>query len=145
MSFSANDLSIQLRNLYFNRLPDLYKTIRTHASDEQLKNMHGPFVMDVQPEYLNAPKKIMFVGMETYGWRKCDLNEDLQDSYEKLIQCHQEFMAREKPINSPFWLCMRDPQPLVCVFTERNGYEVCEDTDLGRGQIYFVKNYIGDA
>lgn len=108
MSFSANDLNIELRNLYFDRFPDLYKTIRTHASDEQLKNMHGPFIMDVQQEYLNATKKIMFVGMETHGWRKCDLNEDLPDSYEKLIQCHQEFMAQEKPINSPFWWFMRD-------------------------------------
>ena len=108
MSFSANDLNIQLRNLYFDRLPDLYKTIRTHASDEQLKNMHGPFIMDVQQEYLNATKKLMFVGMETHGWRKCDLNEDLTDSYEKLIQCHQEFMAQQKPINSPFWWFMRD-------------------------------------
>jgi uracil-DNA glycosylase len=108
MSFSANDLNIQLRNLYFDRLPDLYKTIITYASDEQLGDMHGPFLMDVQPEYLNARKKIMFVGMETHGWRKCDLNEDLPVSYEKLIQCHQEFMAQEKPINSPFWWFMRD-------------------------------------
>ena len=108
MSMSASYLNSQLRNLYLEKLPDLYQTIKTHASGDQLKNMHGPFLIEVQPEYLNASKKIIFVGMETHGWRSCDLDEELSVSCQKLVECHREFMAQEKPINSPFWWFMRD-------------------------------------
>lgn len=108
MSFSANDFNIELRNLYLEKLPDLYQTIRTHASSDQLNSIHGPFLMEVQPEYLNAPKKIMFVGMETHGWPDCKLDEELSVSYQKLIEYHREFMSQEKPINSPFWWFKRD-------------------------------------
>ncbi|MCF2518521.1 hypothetical protein [Dyadobacter sp. CY351] len=108
MSLSATQLNFELRDLYLQKLSKIYTTIRTHAVDSQLKNLHGPFLIEVQPEYLEASKKIMFVGMETHGWRKCDLGEDLMISYQKVMECHREFMSQEKPINSPFWWFMRD-------------------------------------
>jgi hypothetical protein len=105
---NATLLNQQLSELYFDKLPSIYNTIREHATSNQLENMNGPFMMDVQPEYLLAAKKLMFVGMETHGWRKCNLEEALSLSYQNLIDCHKDFMAQEKPINSPFWWFMRD-------------------------------------
>lgn len=57
MSLSANDLNIKLRNLYLEKLPEIYRTIATHAKEAQLADMHGPFMIEVQPEYLLSSKK----------------------------------------------------------------------------------------
>ena len=105
---NSDVINLQLRNLYLEKLPEIYTTIHEYATDTQLNSMNGPFLMDVQPEYLEASKKILFVGMEAHSWRKCNLDEELPLSYHNLMTYHKYFMSSEKTVNSPFWWFMRD-------------------------------------
>lgn len=95
---SAESMNQALLSLYESRLPELYKLI-DQCGFETDKIISKLFFMQVNEAYMNAPKKILFVGRETFGWEqynKLDTANDLTALYNRVSTEGEHY-------NSPFW------------------------------------------
>lgn len=72
--------------------------------DLKREGVSWPFLMHVHDQYVNAPKKLMFVGMETHGW-----NDEVTSwpTYAEVTALYKSFMEKQG-ISSPFWWFIRD-------------------------------------
>ena len=102
ISLTANELNRQLEKLYTPYLNAINKLIDIH--DPAREKVSWPFLMHVHDEYVNAPKKLMFVGMETHGWND---EAETWPTYAEVTALYRSFMEKEK-VNSPFWWFIRD-------------------------------------
>ncbi|RCR66252.1 hypothetical protein [Larkinella punicea] len=68
-------LNQTLRKLYLDRLPTINSIIHANIGGNDLTKVSGPFMMHVYPEYIQANKKILFVGMETHTWEPIKFDE----------------------------------------------------------------------
>lgn len=99
---TATQLIIQLEKLYTPHLDQINKLIAVH--DPKREGVSWPFLMHVHDEYVNAPKKLMFVGMETHGWND---EAETWPTYSEVAALYRSFMEKEN-VSSPFWWFIRD-------------------------------------
>ncbi len=95
---NMNEQLTPLYNEYLAFLKDL--------SIELRQNMSYPLLMTVHPEYAEVPRKVLYVGKETYTWvNTLDQDQDQELSVEYLRRRYTDFAFAKNyhGRNSPFW------------------------------------------
>ncbi|RIV25409.1 hypothetical protein DYU11_08915 [Fibrisoma montanum] len=82
---------------YDRHLQTLYKLIDTNK--EVNEQPSWPFFMCVSNEYIRAPKKLLVVGQETYGWN----NNEPRPCVKEAMDLYRGFVSSNNFHNSPFW------------------------------------------
>ncbi|WP_234734014.1 hypothetical protein [Tellurirhabdus bombi] len=104
----SQTLNQRLRALYSSQLPEIQRLITNNSPT--IEHIHGPFMMHVYPEYVQAPKKLLFVGMETYGWAPFRTDEAAEETYRRLTEAYTNFTEQEHAQyagrKSPYWRFM---------------------------------------
>ena len=98
---SAESMNKALLSLYESRLPDFNKHIdqcieKCGWNPGEISKL---FFMKVDEEYEKAPKKILFVGRETFGWGKYNKLDGADIS----MNLYGGVAANGEHYNSPFW------------------------------------------
>ena len=104
---SAASMNQALRALYESRRAELVGEIEACIGKcgWDRETVSKLFLMNVEKAYVTAPTKILFVGMETHGWKMYD--SDL-DTVEYLMNYYEEISYKVEKHTSPFWRFRRD-------------------------------------
>jgi hypothetical protein len=94
----------QLRELYGRHWPTLMRALGELPANEK-ERLSGPFLMDVFPEYFQAPKKLLVVGQQTRGWGQAWKVPPDEDPIEYLMGIYSGFHLAEDYLPTPFWGC----------------------------------------
>lgn len=96
-TFDASSMNDQLLAEYTQRVDKMYELIDANRTTEQ--HPSWPFFMFVSDEYITAPKRLLIIGQETYGW-----NNDLpRPSVDQTMNFYAQVCNQDKFHNSPFW------------------------------------------
>lgn len=98
---SAESMNQELSKLYESQLPKIQEHIDKCIETEgwKVEDVSKLFFMKVDEAYIDAKKKILFVGRETFGWGT--YNRD--GGVDSLMTDYENVASYGKHYNSPFW------------------------------------------
>ncbi len=94
----------QLRELYGRHWPAVMRALEELPAKEK-ERLCGPLLMDVFPEYFQAPQKLLVVGQQTGGWAQGWKVPPDEDPIEWLVDVYSGFHLAENYLPTPFWGC----------------------------------------
>lgn len=134
LNMNLSEVNTQLYELYASNLENL-KTIYDRASGCGIVDYANPLLLSCHEGYLEAKKKIIYIGQETCSWYSDPRNQVLTSDDIKMLQSgYLNFMLPQTYV-SPFWLFIYEVSRTVsegCNYMWSNICKIGKRHDAGR-------------